>query len=352
VGGDGAGVRIIDIERGWFLCLKDPNDAQSGLVACHEDFPRSPQPALLKGENVRPSAEHGTSVLGILCAQDRGNNQGGVGIVPHATSVDCVSYVESVDAQCEAEVSNLAAAVTFATSRLGPGDVLLIEATLYASEVDAADAAPELMMPVEASEGIRNAIAAATALGITVVEAGGNGTDPKDGTGFGTPPLDMDEWIHPAPAAAEPTDDSTPPYAECGGIVVSAALVSSGGPPTRFDWAPRGQRVDCFAHGQGVYTTTCLPPDEESANCSTAGYVSDYYPPFGGTSAATAIVAGAVAVIQGLARAKLGAPFTPGQVRAILRDRAVNTEVRDENGAEVVGVMPDLKRILAGYLAL
>jgi serine protease len=333
MGGDGARVRIIDVERGWF------HD--------HPDFPL-PRPALLAGQNVRPSAEHGTAVLGILCAQDRDDGQGGIGVVPHVTSIDCVSYVDTLDAQCEAAVSNPAAAIAFAASRLAAGDVMLIEATLYEPDLDQPGPGPvnpDLMFPIEANEGNRAAINLAVTLGISVVEAGGNGTDPRDGTGCGDPPLDMNAWPQ--------LDPADPGYADCSAIMVSAAVVSSAGPPMQLSWAPRGRRIDCFAHGQGVYTTTCIPPSNV-LDCSTAGYTGDYSPPaFGGTSAATAIVAGAAAAIQGLALAKFGAPLLPYQVRAMLGDPNVNTPVYDEWGnGTVVGVMPDLRRILNGYLGL
>ena len=337
-GGVGADVRIIDVEQGWFLD--------------HPDFPLPP-PTLLAGVNVRPSAEHGTAVLGILCAQDRDNGQGGIGIVPHVTSIDCVSYVDTVDAWCEAKSSNPAAAIAFAASRLAAGDVMLIEATLYAPDVvppPPVPVDPNLMFPIEANDANRVAIDLAVALGITVVEAGANGTDPRDGTGCGYPPLDMD--------TCPQLDPANPAYADCGAIMVSAAAVSSAGPPERLDWAPRGRRVDCFAQGQGVYTTTCFPPGTLPPGCSITGYVPGYTgdngsPAFGGTSAAAAIVAGAAAAIQGLALAKFGVSLHPYHVRAMLRDANVNTPVYDESGSgNVVGVMPDLRRILRGYLGL
>jgi serine protease len=334
-GGDGANIRIVDVERGWFLD--------------HPDFPL-PRPALLSGVNVRPSAEHGTAVLGILCAQDRDDSRGGIGIVPHVTSINCVSYVDTVDANCEtAELSSPAAAITFAASRLAAGDVMLIEAILYAPDLNPpapGPVSPDLMFPIEANDANRVAINLAVGLGITVVEAGGNGTDPRDGTGFGDPPLDMD--------TCPQLDPTNPAYADCGAIMVSAALVSSAGPPERLSWTSRGRRVDCFAHGQGVYTTTCIPPGNVPANCSTTGYTGDYSPPaFGGTSAAAAIVAGAAAAIQGLALAKFNAPLAPRHVRAMLKDMNVNTPVYDESGSgNVVGFIPDLQRILNSYLGL
>ena len=334
MGGDGAGVRIIDIEQGWFRG--------------HPDFPL-PRPALLAGESVRSSTEHGTAVLGVLSAQDRDDGQGGIGIVPHVASIDCVSYVDALDQYCEAAAANPAAAITFAAARLAAGDVMLIEATLYEPDLDPpapGGTNPDLMFPIEANEANRAAIELAVAHGITVVEPGGNGTDPRDGTGCGDPPLDMDAWPR--------LDPADPAYADCGAIMVSAAVVSSSDPPMQFSWSPRGRRIDCFAHGQGVYTTTCIPPLNMPADCSTTGYAGGYSPPaFGGTSAAAAIVAGAAAAIQGLALAKFGVPLHPNQVRAMLRDRNPNTPVYDEWGnGTVVGVMPDLRRILNGYLGL
>lgn len=347
-GGDGRNVKIIDVERGWF--------------AQHVDLlpPVPPQP--LSGLNLRDAAAHGTPVLGILCAMDGSSTLRGVGIAPHVTSIGCVSYVETIDsATCQPTKTNLAGAIAFAASRLGAGDVMLIEATLYEREVNVdppppPPTGPELTVPVEADGAIRAAIKLATAAGITVVEPGGNGTDLKDGMGYGVPPLDMDGW--PDPLTQKLTLYAHPgntDYDDCGAIMVSAALVSSAGAPARFHWAPRGMRIDCFAHGQSVFTTTAVPPPPPPPDCSTANYQSRNSPPyFSGTSAAAAIVAGAVATIQGLARAKFGAPFTPEQVRAMLRDQnpSVNTPVLDETRAAPVGVMPDLAGIMQSYLGL
>ena len=74
-GGDGAGQRLIDLERGWTLNHEDLNAHGA---------------TLLHGTLLDSSRAHGTAVLGEICAVD--NTVGCVGIVPHVGDVDVVSY--------------------------------------------------------------------------------------------------------------------------------------------------------------------------------------------------------------------------------------------------------------------
>jgi hypothetical protein len=99
--------------------------------------------------------------------------------------------------------------------------------------------------------------------------------------------------------------------------MVSAADMPA--PPTfpnmaRTYSAPYGDRVDCFAWGNGVYT--CWD-DGQGTN-------DRYIDNFPGTSAATAIVAGAVILLEDVARASHQATLTPQRVRDLLHDQ-VNT---------------------------
>jgi serine protease len=64
---------------------------------------------------------------------------------------------------------------------------------------------------------------------------------------------------------------------------------------------------------------------------------------FGGTSGASAIVAGAAVVTQGIARAR-GQNLTPAQMRTLLSDAAFNT-LSANPAADRIGVMPNLKGI-------
>src|SRR5262249_55295955 len=77
-GGDGAGQRFVDIERGWTLD--------------HEDLVGHGA-TLLFGSLVNAGRAHGTSVLGVVCAVD--NMSGGLGVVPEAT-MDVASHSGSL----------------------------------------------------------------------------------------------------------------------------------------------------------------------------------------------------------------------------------------------------------------
>jgi hypothetical protein len=101
-GGDGAGIRVIDMERGWTLN--------------HEDLAAHGTTAPLYGTNSDDSRAHGTAVLGEICARD--NNLGCVGICPNVASMNVVSYFGSTRPN----------ALLAAVNALSFGDVLLLEA--------------------------------------------------------------------------------------------------------------------------------------------------------------------------------------------------------------------------------
>jgi hypothetical protein len=295
-GGDGAGQRFIDLERGWTLD--------------HEDL-AAQGAALLHGTIRDASRSHGTSVLGEVCAVD--NALGCVGIVPNIAGVNVVSF----------HLSTRVDAIMAALDNLAFGEVLLLEAQVT---VDGAD----LLGPIEAYDAEFDAIRLATALGIIVVEAGGNGTD----NGF-APPLAMDTFVDPAgrnlfnPGSAD--------FRDSGAIIVSAASATA--PHTRRVYAPHGQRIDCYAWGTGI--ETCASND--------AGATDLYDPSFGGTSGASPIVTGAALAVQGMAEAALGYRFSPLQMRTILSDPANGTP---PSAAEptAIGVMPDLRAIIDGAI--
>ncbi len=293
-GGDGAGQRFIDMERGWTFS--------------HEDL-TAHGATLLHGTLLDSSRAHGTSVLGEVCAVD--NTVGCVGIVPHIASVRTVSYNGSTRAD----------AIIAAIGALSFGDVLLLEAQVT---VDGAS----LLGPVEAFDQEFDAIRLATALGIIVVEAGGNGTN--NGS---TPPLAMDSFVDPMgrnlfnPASAD--------FRDSGAIIVTAA--TSAAPHTRMVWAPHGQRIDAYAWGENVNTTSS----------NNAGSTTLYTSGFSGTSSASPIVTGAVLAIQGLAQAQLGLRFGPRQMRALLRDPA-NGTAPAAGETTAISRLPNLRAIIDG----
>ena len=131
-GGDGAGQRFIDLERGWTVDHED--------IAVHGA-------ALLHGTLRDESRGHGTSVLGQVCAVD--NTLGCVGIVPNVASVDLVSFHGSTRPN----------AIIAAIANLTFGDALLLEAQVALNGTD-------LLGPIEAYDAEYEAIRLATALGI------------------------------------------------------------------------------------------------------------------------------------------------------------------------------------------
>ena len=290
-GGDGAGQNIIDMERGWTLNHEDLID----------------QGATLKHGTINDdSRRHGTAVLGVICAVD--NSIGCVGIAPKIKSVIVVSYHGST------RVEAITAALIFLTF----GDLLLCEAQVYLNGTD-------LLGPIEAYDLEYEVIRLATALGVIVVEAGGNGTE--------TTALDLDNYKTATGRAILNRDATNPDFRDSGAIIVSAA--TSATPHTRLNYAPHGKRIDCYAWGENIQTLKSDP----------AGAIDKYTSGFSGTSGASAIIAGAVLAVQGYASAHLGFPMSPKQMRAILSDGATGTSPSASETTKI-GVMPNLRKIL------
>lgn len=292
-GGDGAGQRFIDLEQGWTLTHED--------ITAHGA-------TLLHGTLLDSSRGHGTSVLGEVTAVD--NAIGCVGIVPNVASVDVVSF----------NGSTRPAAIIAALASLGFGDTLLLEAQVWLNGTT-------LLGPIEAYDAEYEAIRLATALGIIVVEAGGNGTN--NGS---TPPLAMDTYTTLSGKAILNRDTSNPDFRDSGAIIVTAA--SSTAPHTRLAYGPHGKRIDCYAWGQNINTLS-----SDSTGSTTA-----YTTSFGGTSGASPIITGSALAVQGRAEAQLGFRFSPRQMRAVLSNPTTGTTPATTE-TTLIGVMPNLHRI-------
>ncbi len=278
-GGDGANVTFADVEKGWVL---DHEDLKAAGVA------------LQAGSLSQTWHGHGTAVLGILRAVD--NDRLFVGIAPASRGV-AVSQWRTGGAH------DTVAAIASAITALGPGDVLLLEAqTTLAGAV----------VPVEAELAAFDKIQLAVASGITVIEAAANGA------------VDLDAWKDPSGAAVLGSGGK-----DSGAILVGAA--SAPAPHARLSFSNFGSRVDCYGWGEKVYTT---------GNGTNGKGKKTYTAKFSGTSSASAIVAGAALSLQGIARAALGAPYPPRQLRDIFR--AVGTLSANPQ-SDRIGRMPDLK---------
>ena len=289
-GGDGKGQDFIDLELGWTFN--------------HEDL-KARKPALVHGVLVDESRPHGTAVLGEVCAVD--NTVGCVGIAPKVGSVKVVSY----------EGSSIANAIVAARSDLPFGGVLLLEAQLLDVEIGDALMPP---LPVETDYAVFQIILLATTGGVTVVEAAGNGSKDLD-----TYKDELGQFV-----LKRGVRDS-------GAIVVGAGKAAH--PHARKGLSNFGSRVDCYAWGEKVDTTSSTPIAPFTTD--------DYTTSFDGTSSASAIIAGAALVLQGVAEAT-STPherLSPAQVRALLSDPTLGTPSKDPL-ADRIGVMPDLRKIL------
>jgi serine protease len=293
VGGAGAGQRFIDLERGWTLNHED--------IVAHGI-------TLLHGTLLDSSRGHGTSVLGEVCAVD--NALGCVGIVPNIASVDVVSYNGSTRPN----------AILAAIANLNFGDVLLLEAQVWLNGTN-------LLGPIEAYDAEYEAIRLATALGIIVVEAGGNGTN--NGS---PPPLNMDTYTTLSGQAIFNRDPDNPDFRDSGAIIVTAA--TSTAPHTRLAYGPHGGRIDCYAWGENINTLS-----SDAAGATTA-----YRTTFGGTSGASPIITGAALAVQGRAEAQFDFRFSPRQMRTILSNPATGT-LPDIAETTQISVMPNLRSI-------
>jgi hypothetical protein len=288
-GGDGSFVTVVDVEYAW-----DPT---------HEDL-RQLDPVALGGVAEEVWAYHGTGVLGILGARD--NGFGVVGAAPGASVLVQHPWFEASPGQYDYDVGR---AILEALDVLSPGDVILLEQQSYGL-------ADELV-PISFDAGVRDAIRAATAAGVVVVEAAGNDD------------VDLDD---PAYGGAF-TEDT-------GVLRVGGGGSSLGLNPGAREGSDFGSGVVLQAWAEDIVSTSGPPmtdlffPDDDPRQAYTSH--------FGGTSGASAIVAGMVATLQSVAVATRGAPLTPAEVRAAF----VAAALPPAEGSEPIGAQPDLRRVL------
>ncbi|MGE5181517.1 MAG: S8 family serine peptidase [Acidobacteriota bacterium] len=284
----GQGVWFADIEGGW--------------NAAHEDLPgdRITHAGGTPIDNPQWRA-HGTAVLGEVVARD--NGKGVVGIAPDVERV----FTSSIGG------TSIADAIDTAAERLRAGDVLLIELQQTGPR--------GRFLPVEYWDDSFDAIAAATARGVVVIEAAGNGAE------------DLDRRIYRGKLSRSGRDS--------GAIVVGA-----GGPPRsgfsdreRLDFSNYGSRVDVQGWGRMVATL-----DYGDLQACSDRVDRHYTNLFSGTSSASPIVAGAAVLVESTARAR-GGVLAPRQVRELLR--ATGTPQAGARAAqEPIGPRPDLARAL------
>ena len=291
-GGRGEDVKIIDIEGGWNFD--------------HEDFK---EPFYSNLDDVDPLWEnHGDAVIGIMIGQH--NGYGIDGICPEAEiGGHSMVYLYPDDG-----FPNVAEAINATAAELDEGDIYLIE--LHA-QFD------RFMSPMETWQANYDVIETSTANGVICAEAGGNGNSDLD---------------------AEVYEGRFDPENRHSGAI----LVGAGNPPegnwgvdrSRASFSNYGQRVDLQGWGWSV---------------TSAGYGNLFFPNndfrqwytrhFGGTSSATPIVAGAVACVQGIYKARANGEdvLTGMEIRDILVETG---SPQNEEGLQGhIGPRPNLTNI-------
>ncbi|MBN2226797.1 MAG: S8 family serine peptidase [candidate division Zixibacteria bacterium] len=267
-GGDGAGVKIIDIELAWTEDHEDLEKAIGGTIV---------------GDD--PVGAHGTAVIGVMIAGD--NGYGVTGICPGADigmiSVNDISIEE---------------AILIAVDNLERGDIILIEIHSPGPHYNFEYRQDQLgYICVEYWQGNYDAMLYAWAKGLIVVEAGGNGAENFDNTGIYGQLFDTT-------------------YRNSHAIIVGA-----GAPPdgeygvdrSRLSFSNYGERVNLQGFGQNVVTTGY--GDLFDGGDDPNQY---YTATFSGTSSASPIVTGAVACLQGYYKAAHGVPLTVDYARDVL----------------------------------
>jgi subtilisin family serine protease len=275
-GARGKNITICDIEGNW--------NRQ------HEDLPTGIP--LLGGTVINDLGwrNHGTAVLGEMVSIRDG--RGCVGISHEAKAAVHSTIINNV--------FNTAGAISNAASQLKAGDVILIE--LQATGPNGKFVAMQFWPDIFA------AIKAAVDKGITVVEAAGNGDENFELAVFNGTGLQKDSGAIVVGAGVPPTN-----HVDFDGFGAGLpSYASLGVPRSRIFFSNYGKIVNVQAWGWHV--TTLGYGDAQGGASESTWYTLR----FSGTSSASPIVTGAVACLQGRAKAKNGAPLTPKKVRDIL----------------------------------
>jgi hypothetical protein len=295
-------------------------------------------------------------VLGLVAAL-HDNGKGGAGLAPDAEAMVASGWVADPDG-LGLEFS-VAAAIHQAAGRLRAGDVLLIEAQVRPPAAAPADGGPPPLLPVEVEAATFEAISTATSRGIVVIEAGGNGDyflnqwkSPTTGVAafMPAPPAELPDLAHlfnedsgavlvGAGTAGLPLYDGDPGGVHRRATWGDVSVRYLGHDFVEAEGSNYGARVDCYAWG------------EQIATCGGDGAGrGDYTSAFGGTSGASAIIAGAAALVNGLLRARGRAPLGAYEMRDLLRNgpgTATGAPTEDQ-----IQRMPDLRGIVRERLCL
>ncbi len=302
------------------------------------------------GKDVPNNIEHGTAVVGIIAGQGNDISKGIKGIVPQTAmriaSIELgagsmgVGYLPPI-AEQEVMYSNLlvGSVYTIEVQRKG------ITTTGTCNVGDGVNS-PIVTgcVPIEASKFVFDIIQLGVSMGKVIVEGVGNGG------------VNLNDNNTAKPKDGEFSDFNNN---DSGAIMVGASL---GADKKKAAWSNCGDRVDVFAWGAGVVTAGygdkfCV----EGAGgkpCTDPDNPTKYTGQFGGTSAATAQIAGVAALVQSYFRKLIDDAGYVGktffldskQMRTILKNSGQSAVYgqtpNDPNPSCNIGVQPDAVQAL------
>ena len=237
--------------------------------------------------------DHGTAVIGEIAA--RNNNFGVTGIAFDADMYFSHTYINGI--------VNVSTAIFRCVAAFDPGDIILIEQQTWGP--NSVGFPPDCFgcVPVEWVFANYNAIRIAIGNGITVVQAGANGSQ------------NLDAAIY-----SQGNNGHWPflPANNSGSILTGAGYAPSNfsgtGPVrTRMWYSNYGSRIDLQGWGESIYTSGY------GDLFWSLGYNNYYTRDFGGTSGASPIVVGAAALVQSYHREQLGVALLPSELRELLK---------------------------------
>ncbi len=283
----GKGLKVADVEYSWQID--------------HEDLELPATRILTGGETLDDpfnNNDHGTAVLGEFAGKN--NGYGVTGIAPDA-------MVFMAPANTSQSSYSPARAISLASGQLRRGDVIIIEQQYWAC---GAPDTSTIYGPLEVLQDVFDAVSVATAKGIVVVEAAGNGAINLDG------------------ANCNSLFDRS--FRDSGAIIVGAGSETH----AKLGFSSFGSRVDVQGWGQNVTTT---------------GYGDAFFPGgdarqkytsvFSGTSSATPIVTGAALQVNGIVKACGFPPLTSRQMRKVL---AASGTPQSNPAAGKIGPLPNV----------
>ncbi len=188
-------------------------------------------------------------------------------------------------------------------------------------------------VPAEVDPLVFALFSTATSIGIMVVAPAGNNLEKPDTKDIGGSNLDAFTDSN----GKFVLNRASPDFKDSGAIMVGAARSSA--PHERLSFSNFGSRIDCYAWGENIATCGGFPTSI-GTSLQTA-----YMLNFAGTSGASAIVAGAAALLQSWAAKTFGNVLSTSRLRALLSNPSLNTHSKTPVN-DRIGVMPDLKRII------